>query len=63
VTISILFMMKEATQPPVQAGGDDPVSYFEYSAVHGYFLQDDEKTDADSFDFVCLSIITMHGLT
>ena len=26
---------------------------FQYEAVTGYFLQDDPKTDPDSFEYVC----------
>jgi hypothetical protein len=36
---------------------------FKYEAVTGYFLQDDPKTDPDTFEYVCqLCSIHNHGL-
>ena len=53
VSISILFIMKEAPDSPPHSGGEQPASvFFKYSVVPGYFLQDDPSTEAASFDFV-----------
>ncbi|RMZ81114.1 hypothetical protein DV738_g2413, partial [Chaetothyriales sp. CBS 135597] len=55
VAILVLLIMKEAPDselPPPSVHTDGPDEWFyKYTAVEGYFLQDDPETDAASFDF------------
>lgn len=58
VTISILFMMKEAPDsPPTLSGGTEPhkdsgIGWFRIQAVPDYFRQSDPTTNASEFSFL-----------
>lgn len=50
VLLALLFSMGESTRAAYTSSNS---SYLKYTTVTGFFLQDDNSTDAKTFDYVC----------